>query len=163
MKNSMKLAGVITAATIVLALGTTSVYAHGWGGTNSTSLIQKLVEKFGLKTADVQTVFDSVRQDRQAEMQKAMAERLDTFVSEGKITAEQKKLILAKHQQMQQERVAEIESMKDLTPEERRTKMETNRGELEAWAKENGIDLQYALGFGRGMGKAMGRGIGLNQ
>lgn len=157
MRNSMKLIGMTATAAILLTWGTTSIFAHGWGGANSETLIQRLVQKFGLKTADVQAVFDTVRSEQQTEMQQKMAERLDTLVSEGKITQAQKELIIAKHTELQKQREADKDELRDLTPEERRAKMEARRSELEAWAKENGIDIQYVVAFGKGRGIGMGR------
>jgi hypothetical protein len=34
--------------------------------------------------------------------------------------------------------------------EYRKTEMEKERTELEAWAESNGIDMQYLIGFGMG-------------
>ena len=157
MRNSMKMIGITTVTAVFLAWGATSIYAHGWGGANNDTLIQRIVQRFGLKTEDVQGVFDTVRGERQDEMQQKMTERLDTLVKQGKITEAQKKLIVAKHAELQAQREKEMESMKDLTPEERRTKMEAHRTELESWAKQNNIDIQYVIGFGRGKGLGMGR------
>jgi len=154
----MKVIGITTVTAVFLAWGATSIYAHGWSGINNDTLIQRIVQKFGLKTADVQGVFDTVRSERQTEMQQKMIERLDTLVKQGKITETQKKLIVTKHAELQAEREKEMESMKDLTPEERKVKMEAHRTELESWAKQNNIDIQYVIGFGRGKGFGMGRG-----
>ncbi len=162
MKNSMKLAAVTMTAAAVMVWGATSIYAHGWSGANSDTLVQRLVQKFGLKTADVQSVFDTVHQERQAQMEQKISDRLDGFVKEGKITESQKKLILAKHEELQKNREANLQAWKDLTPEERRTKMDAQRTDLESWAKQNNIDVQYVLGFGREMGRGMGRGMGMN-
>ena len=153
----MKLIGITAAIAIALSWGTTRSYAFGWGGINHTTLIERLVQKFGLKTADVQAVFDTVRSDRQAQMQQKMTGQLESLVKEGKITEAQKKLIVAKHAELQAQRDKEMESMKDLPPEERRSKMEAHRTELETWAKENDIDWQYVLGSVRGRGLGMGR------
>jgi hypothetical protein len=157
MRNSMKVIGITTVTAVFLAWGATSIYAHGWGGANNDTLIQRIVQKFGLKTADVQGVFDTVRSERQAEMQKKMVERLDALVKQGKITEAQKKLIIAKHAELEAQRAKDMESMKDLTPEERRSKMDAHRAELESWAKQNNIDIQYVIGFGKGNGYGMGR------
>lgn len=157
MRNSMKLFGITATAAVLLAWGTTSIFAHGWGGANSETLIQRLVQKFGLKTADVQAVFDTVRDERQTEMQQKMVERLDTLVSEGKITQAQKELIIAKHTELQKQREADKDELRDLTPEERRAKMEARRSEIETWAQQQNIPLQYVLGFGRGEGMGMGK------
>lgn len=162
MKNSMKLAAITVTAAAVMAWGATSIYAHGWGGADQNTLVQRLVQKFGLKTADVQSVFDTVHEERQAQMEQKIADRLDTFVKDGKITEAQKKLILAKHEELQKNREADLQAWQNLTPEERRTKMDAQHTDLENWAKQNNIDVQYVLGFGREMGRGMGRGMGMN-
>jgi len=153
----MKVIGITTVTAVFLAWGATSTFARGWDGANHETLIQRLVQKFSLKTADVQAVFDTVRNERQDEMQQKMTERLETLVKQGKITEAQKKLIVAKHAELQAQRDKEMESMKDLTPEERRSKMDAYRTELESWAKQNNIDLKYVIGFGKGNGYGMGR------
>ena len=162
MKNSMKLAAITVTAAAVMVWGATSIYAHGWGGADQNTLVQRLVQKFGLKTADVQSVFDTVHEERQAQMEQKIADRLDTFVKDGKITEAQKRLILAKHEELQKNREADLQAWQNLTPEERRTKMDAQRADLENWAKQNNIDVQYVLGFGREMGRGMGRGMGMN-
>lgn len=162
MKNSTKLAAITVTAAAVMAWGAMSIYAHGWGGADQNTLVQRLVQKFGLKTADVQSVFDTVHEERQAQMEQKIADRLDTFVKDGKITEAQKRLILAKHEELQKNREADLQAWQNLTPEERRTKMDAQRTDLENWAKQNNIDVQYVLGFGREMGRGMGRGMGMN-
>ncbi len=123
----------------------------------SSNLVQKISEKFGLNKDEVQKVFDEERTARQAKMQIRMEDRLSALVTEGKLTEAQKQLILNKHKELQSERQTEMQSMKDLTFEQRKEKMEARRTELEAWANENGIDTQY-LFFGHGM-----RGFGKGQ
>jgi hypothetical protein len=49
-----------------------------------------------------------------------------------------------------------MENMKDLSPEERRAQMDKFKDEMEEWAKENGIDLTFIGGFGKG-GHSMGK------
>jgi len=121
------------------------------GGTHKT-IIQRLAEKFNLKEADVQSVFDAERTDRQAEMKAQTETRLAQLVTDGKITEAQKQLITAKRQEMEAGRPAEPARDSALTPAQRKTEMETRKTELETWAKDNGIDVQYLYslgGFGR--------------
>ena len=158
MKHSMKLAVVTVTAAAVMAWGATSIYAHGWGGANDETLIQRLVQKFGLKTEDVRSVFDTVRDERQAQMQQKLTDKLDALVKEGKLTEAQKQLIIAKHTELQAQREKDKDTLKNLTWDERRAKMQAQRTDLETWAKQNNIDIQYVLGFGRGKGLGMGRG-----
>lgn len=136
-------------------------------------IVQKLAARFGVSESEVQQVFDENRAEQQAEMQKKFEARLDEAVAAGKLTQEQKSLILQKHAELQQQRQAEMESFKDLTPEQRReqmqvkrSEMEARRAELEAWAKEHGIDLSYLMMGGprdfheNGMGGHHGFGKG---
>lgn len=158
MKHSMKLAVVTVTTAAVMAWGATSIYARGWGGADNDTLIQRLVQKFGLKTEDVRSVFDTVRDERQAQMQQKLIDKLDALVKEGKLTEAQKQLIVAKHTELQTQREKDKDTLKDLTPEERRAKMQAQRTDLENWAKKNNIDIQYVLGFNREKGLGMGRG-----
>ena len=75
-----------------------------------------------------------------------------------KITEEQKQLILQKREEMHDAREAKRESNASLTPEERKSQMEAKKTELEKWAKENGIDMQYLMLGGRGHGGFKGMG-----
>lgn len=137
----------------VVAYGTTRVYAGSeWGG--HSTIIQKLVERFGLKEEDVKAVFDETRDEHKAQMQARLEERLNEAVESGEVTEEQKKLILAKHEELKAEREANKESFQDMTPEERHEAMETKKAELKSWAEANGIDLKYLFG---GLGMRGGR------
>lgn len=109
-------------------------------------IVQKLVERFNLNAEEVRQVFDEERSERQEGMQARFEERLNQAMSEGKITEEQKQLILAKHEELQAEREAEQESFKNMTQEERHEAMETRQNELKSWAEQNGIELEYLLG-----------------
>jgi hypothetical protein len=115
------------------------------------SLVQKVADKFNLNQDEVQAVFDEAHKERHAEMEAKFEEQLSQYVSEGKITEEQKQLILQKHEEMKANRETNKETFRNLSDEERRTQMEQKRAELEAWAEENGIDLQYLMPFGKRM------------
>lgn len=122
-----------------------------------TTLIQKIADKFGLNRDDVQKVFNEARGEHQAQMQNRFEERLTQSVKDGKITEAQKTLILNKHKEMQQEREKNMDSWQNLTKDERKSQMQTKRTEMENWANENGIDLQY-FHMGVGMKGHMGFG-----
>jgi len=129
--------------------------AASFGGSRS-SLIQRISARFGLNEEDVKAVFDEDRQEHQQEMQSVYEEKLSQYVSENKITAEQKQLILAKHEELMSRR----QSNADLTAEERRAQMEQERAELKSWAEDNGIDIPVLGGFGMdGHGRFLGRGF----
>lgn len=90
-------------------------------------------------------------------MKTRFEDRLTQEVKDGKLTEAQKRLLIAKHNELQAKREADRpENWQSLTREERKTKMEAERQALEAWAKANGIDSKYFFncfgykGFGRG-------------
>jgi hypothetical protein len=119
------------------------------------SLVQKIADKFNLNKDEVQAVFDESHKERHAEMKAKFEDTLSQYVSEGKITEEQKQKILEKHKEMQSEREANREAFRNLSDEERRAQMEQKHAELKQWAEENGIELEYLMPkFGKvhGMG-----------
>jgi hypothetical protein len=152
----------ILISALVLALGGaalfggSNVYAEGVTG---NTIVSKIASKFGLKESDVQAVFDQNRQEHQAQMQIKFEEQLSQKVKDGKITETQKQLILAKHKEFQANRQSTMDSMKNLTPEQRKTEMEKERTELQTWAKNNGIDEQYLMGGRGGFGGPKGGGM----
>lgn len=109
-------------------------------------LVEKIAQKFGLNKDEVQGVFDEYRDEKQADMYAKFAEHLNDMVLDGKITSEQRKAILDKHEEIQ----AKMEGFKDLTPEERRTKMKEVHDEMTTWMKDNGIDFPV-MGMGMGI------------
>jgi Skp family chaperone for outer membrane proteins len=137
-------------------------FAQGFGNTNHDSLIQKIIQKFGLKEADVRSVFDSFHQDRVNQMKTKNVDRLTQLVKDGKITEAQKKLMIAKQEEMQKNAQSQRDALKDKTPEQRKAIMDAKRAEIEKWAKDNGIDIQYLQPrFGRPGGHMGGRGMGM--
>lgn len=152
----------LTLATAAV-VGVSSVSAQSETEPHQT-IIERLAERFGVETSEVQSVFDEVHQERQAEREAQVSERLQAAVDAGDLTAEQMQLILDKMAQMRQNKPEKPENWQDLTQEERRAAMETRREEmqtrkakLEIWAEEHGIDLQY---LHLGKGPDMGRGHG---
>lgn len=150
-----------TSRIIAVALGLSALlpvsraYAYGYGAMHDT-LVQRIAQKFGLQQSNVQSVFDEVRKERQAEMQKRLEDRLAQAVKDGKLTETQKNLILAKHKEMQANREKNRDAWMKMTPEERRNEKQKIRTELEAWAKANTIPLEWVMPYGRG-GMGMGR------
>lgn len=124
----------------------------------TSSLVQKIADKFGLHKSDVQAVFDQDKSDRKANMEKKSEERLDQAVKDGKITEEQKQLIISKQKELQTTRQTQMQSMQGKSQDEIKAAMEANKSTMEAerksledWAKQNGIDMQYLMGgFGHG-------------
>jgi len=153
----MKKTHIVALATVVVlttgVITATNVSAQTDSNTNRmSSLVQKLADKFGLNKDDVQAVFDEAHASREAEMETKYEERLTQLVSDGKITEDQKTLILAKHKDLEANRKAEMDSFKSMTADERKTAMDAKRTELENWAKENNIDVHYLMGMFHGKG-----------
>ncbi len=150
MKTKILLPAIAIVLTGVAAFGSIGAFAQTTQTDPHTSIIQKLVTKFGLKEDEVKAVFDEERTERQKEMQTRMAEKLTQAVTDGKITEAQKQLIIAKQAELEKQREANREAMQNLTNEERKAKMQSHKAELEAWAKENNIDMQYLFGGMKG-------------
>lgn len=136
-------AGILTASTAFAQTESTATTQDPMN-----SLVQKIADKFNLNKTEVQAVFDEVHDERHAAMKADMEEKLSQYVTDGKITEAQKQLILQKHKEMQSERKANKDEFKNLSSDERKTQMDAKRTELETWAKENGIDLQYVMPHG---------------
>ncbi len=146
---------VVVATVSAVAFGVGKVLADTGSG---SSLVQMLAQKFNLNPSDVQAVFDQNRADRQAQMQEKFKANLDQAIKDGKLTTDQENLILAKHKELQDNRAAEADSSKNMTPMERQAARQKERQDLADWAKTNDIDTQYFFGgFGhRGMGSGFG-------
>jgi len=127
------------------ALFGTSAYAQGIQNREGT-MHQELAQKLGIDENKVQTAFDEIRREHQQEMQAQFTERLNQAVTDGRLTQDQKNLILQKHEELQTERQTEREQVQNMSREERREFMETRHEEMQAWGEANGIDLQYVMG-----------------
>lgn len=150
-----------------LVMGATSISAMGMGwGDNQSGLIDKIASAFKLDKTKVTKVVNDYRIGKQKEHQTEaltrLSERLAELVKDGKITDSQRILILNKHKELQAKKVADQSKLQAMTVEERKTYMETQRTALDTWAKQNGIDAKYALGFGKGHGMGGGRGMWRN-
>jgi len=122
-------------------------------------LIQNLVDKFNLKSDEVEEVFTSTHQQQRAQMQADFESRLTDAVSSGELTEAQKLLILQKHSELNDKQTQGTDEWFNLSPEERRAKADSQHQELEDWANSNGIDLKYFF-QGRQDGQRGGRGMG---
>jgi hypothetical protein len=166
---------VIPLAVFVFAAGTLFVtpeaHAQGFGGGGGnffSGLIEFISQKFGLDKTQVQSAVKEYHQQNKAtitpratrspqQMQAFEQTRLDQLVKDGKITSDQEKAILAELASIRTK--YSPESMKDLTPDQRRTKKQEMKDEIVAWAKSQGIDSSYVLpGFRMGGPGMMGKG-----
>jgi hypothetical protein len=161
---------------------TSRVFAQNTGNGQNymANLVQKIADKFGLNKSDVQAVFDQDRTERQADMQKnreakqaemeaKFTAQLDQDLKDGKITQAQKDLIIAKRKELETARQTEMQSLQGKTGDElkaamdaKKTQMQTQRTELENWAKQNNIDMKYFMGGFWGKGPGFG-GMGFGR
>lgn len=156
MKNKLIVPGLLLAVAAVVAFGTAQANAQSSPG--NVSLIDRLVSRFNLKESEVSQVFDEVRQEHQTAMQKAMEERLNQAVKDGKLTQAQKDAVLAKHKELQAQHDKDRVDFQNMTREERKNAMDARHTQMQNWAAQQGIDSSYLFGgFGKGMG--MGRGM----
>ena len=144
-KKSLMVAGAI--ATIGAASTAIGVSAATTGSNSSSGdgLVTKIAQKFNLNQDEVQKVFDEDRSTHEAEHKAKQEERLSQAVKDGKLTEDQKTKILAKAEEMKSQMEAHMDEMKDKTPEERKALMEKHRTDIEKWASDNGIPMEYLM------------------
>lgn len=145
MKAKIIVPAVILVLTGVAVFGAINASAQTVRLNPHDSLIQKLVQKFNLNEDEVRAVFEEEKAAMHTKMQAQLEEKLNQAVADGKLTEEKKQLILTKHKELKQQRETLMEEMKNLSEEERKEKMEQHRASLEAWAEENGIDMEYLM------------------
>jgi UDP-N-acetylglucosamine pyrophosphorylase len=117
-----------------------------------SSIIRKLVQRFGLKESEVESVFSEAREEKQKQMQERFEQRLDQAVQEGKLTEAQKQVVLIKHRELQTKVQNKPANWYNMTPEEKKSFMQKQRQDLETWAKDNNLDLSLIMPLG-GFGK----------
>lgn len=153
-KKTIALAGVTTLAVGIVGLAGVaglSVVSAQNNLEDYPPIIQNLAEKFGATPEEVQDVFKQTREERRAR-------HLEQLVEDGKITEDQKELIMKKQDELQAKR-DEIRNSQ-MTFDERRNAMQELHEEMQQWAEENGIDLPMS-GRGRDMGnRGMRMGMG---
>jgi len=134
---------VLGAVAVTLAslatISTMTVSAHGLAG--DSAFATTLAAKLGVSEDKVKEALSSMQSDHQAQMQANFEARLTNLAGEGKITESQKMALLAKHEEMMENRLA----WQDLTPEERREKMQAAHEDLRRWAEENDINIQFLM------------------
>lgn len=106
---------------------------------NQDNIVDKISSTFNLNKDEVQKVFDQNREEHRAEMEAKMEERLNTAVSDGKLTQDQATKIKAKKAELK----TFMESQKDSSHEDRHEAMQAKRNELKQWAEENDIPDEY--------------------
>ena len=157
---------IIASLALVTTVLGTAMYANqvnAFGFGNNNDVVQRLAQSIGKSEAEVQSVFDQLHEERHAEKEAQFEANLDEAINAGTITAEQKQLLLEKHDEMEADNQSLFENRDTMTQEEWKEAHQSRRAEMEAWADENGIDLNavHVGGFGSkgpGMnGRHMGR------
>lgn len=145
MKKNIFISSVVM--TGLLAVGSLGVIPVRAQSQNQSQIVQRLASRFNLNVDEVQEVFEEERAAHHALMLESFEEKLNEAVAGGKITADQKQMILDKHEEMYA-KMDEIRSL-NLSPEEMRAKMDQYRSELRAWAESENIDVPL-FPFGKG-------------
>ncbi len=114
-------------------------------GNSRTTLMARISQRFGLDQSEVEKVADEVQTERHQQMQQQLEERLNTAVSKGNLTPAQKDAIVKKYAELAAQRDSLQAQFQTLTPPERKAAREKARADLEAWAKENGIDMKFFM------------------
>ena len=138
---TVAVAGVLSFTSV---LGVQSVFADQTASNNPmSSLVEEIAQKFNLNQDEVQAVFDEHRDEMHDQMTARLEDRLQQAVDDGEITSEQKDKIVVKLQELHDQRQANQEAIQNLTMEERHQTMELQKDELEQWAEENDIPVEY--------------------
>lgn len=140
---------IVGTVSVVGMMGAENAYAET-SSDSVPSIVQRIAERFGLNTGEVEGVFDEIRQEKHEGRAGMMEEKLNEAVSAGTITEEQKTAFLAKKEEMFQSKG----DFQDLSWEEKHQQMQKMHDEFKSWAEETGIDL---AGLDLGLG---GRGHG---
>ena len=153
----------------VAALALMAMLAYGVGQVKADDqyknhpLVQFIAERFDLDEEEVLSAMEDFQEQQHEEMGVQFENRLTQAVLDGKITEDQREMILQKYEEMRVERESSWAALREMSLEERRDEIMARHEELRSWAEENGIDLSYFnLGFGRGQRMHnMGRGMGV--
>ena len=141
---------VLGAVTGITVAGLTGLgVASAASSSGQDSIIDKLASRFNLNRDEVAAVFQEAKTEHQAERQQKLDDRLAQAVKDGKITEEQKAKILAKLDELRKAQ----DTWKDKTPEERMAAKQELHSQLQQWAKDNGIPLEFLMpmrGHGHG-------------
>jgi len=166
-KKTVSLVATVVIVGSLFAVRPTYAATGGFFGSNFFSeFITFISQKFGLDKTQVQTAVKDFQQQRKATITPrptmtpeartaAEKKRLDTLVSQGKITQAQEDAILAELAALWIKYPVDPNA----TPAQRKTQMTAMQTELKAWAQSNSIDIKYVTFFGQG--REMGDDVGL--
>ncbi len=102
------------------------------------TMVKELATQLGVSEDKVKSAMDTIHQKHEQEREQKMQEKLDSLVSQGKITAEQKTAFVAKLAEHKKQMDA-IRDDSSLTDEQRREKMKTLHDELKQWLTDQGL------------------------
>jgi len=149
-KTKNKVMVAATSVAIVAGLYGTGAIANSFEKSSREEVAEMLAVKFNLREEErVVDIFGDYRvenkEEDQSEMQTRFEEKLNEAIGGGKITREQKNLILAKHIEIGNKINSEIENWSE-DEEDRIAQMEIYRKEVRQWAEDNRIDISL-VGF----------------
>jgi len=128
----------------------TNAFAQTNNQNSVPSLVQEIAGKFNLSQSDVQAVFKEHREEMQVKMQSNYEIYLQNLVKSAKITEEQEQLILNEHNQLLSQMHGNMKNFKSMTPAQRKAQMQATMKQVQTWAKQNNIKIQYLRPFGVG-------------
>jgi hypothetical protein len=141
--NLTKTASTIGVGAAIVAgslLAVTAVSAHGGGSEDKQAeRVSSLAERFNLDEAEVQTYFEEQKAEREAEREAKRAEHMSGLVEAGTLTQAQADELIA----LKDEAITSIQELKEsgADREEIKAVMDENRAAVEAWASEQGVNL----------------------
>lgn len=122
-------------------LAVTVASAHsGVSEEKQSERVSALAERFNLDESEVQSFFDDQRAEHREEHEAKRAEHIKELIESGTLTQAQADELIA----LKDEAKSSIEALKesDADREEIKKLMEENRSKVEAWASEQGINLE---------------------
>lgn len=150
MKRTLIVSTVALAIIGMAVVASSDALAHGGSYMNGySSIVEKLVQKFGLNQTEVEAVFDEARKEHQDQMKANFEQRLSQAVNNGEISEAQKQAILEKHEELIKKHEENWQNKQNLTKEQMMELKSKEREELKSWVEQNGIDLKYFWGFGK--------------
>lgn len=140
MNKKFVASALVLALALVVGIGSYSKLASASNTSGCCAEGSGLAEKLGIDQEKLDKAMDELREEKRIQKRAEISAGLDEAVKDGKITAEQRQLILDKHNSIESEK--------------------RQRGqEMRSWAEENGIDMEILRDYGFG-GKRAGKRAG---
>ena len=137
-KNLMAV-GLVTGVAAASVAGVASVGAFNGSEERRAEVVDRLSTSLNVPAEDVEAVFEELKAERQAEREAAREERLQGLIDDGTLTQEQVDQLNEFAADRQELKKSLRDS--DLTQEEKKEAFEELKAEVEAWADEQGLDL----------------------